>query len=145
MSVQQCAHRRDRRGYSRSAVARRRALAKRRWWYTSRVYGRYTIFKGKAALDFGPIAPTFKAAGVDAAVERPGVLLLGFTHPGRPILRVGTNSQLRCPPLSAGAPVVCDPGHGRQREGVLLSRPRYGPGCRGAEQQALGGINASRR
>ena len=46
----------------------------------SRVYGRYTIFKGKAALDIGPIAPTFKAAGVDAAaVDRPGVLLLGFT------------------------------------------------------------------
>ena len=46
----------------------------------TRVYGRFTIFKGKAALDVGPIPPTFKAAGVDAAaVERPGVLLLGFT------------------------------------------------------------------
>ena len=46
----------------------------------SRVFGRYMIFKSSACLDFGAIPPSYKMAGADAvAVDRQGVLLLGFT------------------------------------------------------------------
>ena len=46
----------------------------------SRVFGRYMVFKSSACLDLGSIPPSYKTAGADAiAVDRQGVLLLGFT------------------------------------------------------------------